>query len=146
MDSSTALATESTFSALPGDSALTTVRLLEKADGRIVVGLGSTNYQLHLTATAPIAAATGHRVRGVIGLKVWKVDRLVNTGNFIEPIYGRPRRVQGHVAGAIGNSLVVKCCGCLMRCDLPERYAAGDFQVGEPLGLDILPGATFEPA
>lgn len=131
------------------DQAIARVRLLEASDHQIVVGLAGTQYRLHLLVDQPIGQEIGKRLTGQIRCSVWKVD-FVNAGggSFIEPIYGRPRRVQGPVVHKLTdiNALVIDCCGCPVVGLLPERWKAAEIQIGTRVGLDVHDGARFEPA
>ncbi len=129
-------------------SNVTTLRLIEKTDSRIVAGIPGTNYQLHLNIGGPLPTEAGHRVKGIVTLNIYKVDRLQTSSNFIEPVLGRPRRVHGHVAGheAGGNAILLTSCGRTFRCVLPAAVEAASLPVGAAVGLDVLPGASFQPA
>lgn len=119
-----------------------------RKDDKVVVQIPGTNYQLHLKTTGPIEPTPQGRVRGVIHCPVWKVDFISAGGAFIDPVYGRPRRVQGHVIGALdtGNSIIVDVQNQPIVADLPERWQASDIAAGTKVGLDVYEGATFEPA
>ena len=122
--------------------------LKSQARGSLVLNIPGTDYQLHLRADEPVTASPQGRVRGVVRLPVWKVDTVTPGGAFIEPLLGRPRRVQGTVIGtlATGNSLIVEVCGQPLIGDLPARWNAASFIRGSRVGLDVKEGGTFEPA
>jgi hypothetical protein len=119
-----------------------------RKDDKVVVQIPGSNYQLHLKATGSVEPTPQGRVRGVIRCSVWKVDFVSDGGAFIEPVYGRPRRVQGHVIGALetGNSIIVDVQNQPIVADLPERWQASQIAAGTKVGLDVYEGATFEPA
>ena len=131
------------------DIAVARVRIDQVQDGRVVVGLVGTNYQLHLVPSAAIATPVGKRARGVIRADVWKVD-FVSTGGgaYVEPIIGTPRRIQGKVVGQGpgANSVVVDVSGTPFVGDLPARWPASQIKPGTRVGLDVHQGARFEPA
>jgi hypothetical protein len=89
-----------------------------------------------LTATGPVLKA-GERVSGRIVAPAWKVDRVEMGGNYVEPLVGRPRRMQGMVLAVDGakNELTVQV-GYEVTVKLPEKYRASDYQVGERVGWD----------
>jgi hypothetical protein len=126
---------------------LARVRLLDQQADRLIVGLPTTNYQLHLTSTADLRVEIGKRVIGRIRCKAWKLDYVSAGGSFIEPILGRPRRVQGRVIGSLGshNTLVVEVCGTPIVTELPDRWQADAIQIGTHVGVDVYDGATFHP-
>lgn len=129
------------------EQSIARVYLLESTPEKVVVQIPSTNYQLHLHCPAEPEVSPQGRTRGVIRCRVWKVDLVSPGGAFIEPIYGRPRRVQGrvteHVAGE--NALVVSVHGCPIVGHLSERWAASEIPIGTLVGLDCYEGASFEP-
>lgn len=130
------------------DQHVAKVRVESRTDDAIVVSITGTNYQLHLRPTAAVDTPAGKRTRGVIRTDVWKVDFVsAGGGAYVEPVYGRPRRVQGRVIGTGpgDNSIIVDVCGCPIVGDLPERWQASEMKPGTRVGLDVRQGATFEP-
>ena len=130
------------------ESHIARVRVVEKTDESIVVGITGTNYQIHLKPTAAVNTLVGKRAKGVIRTDVWKVDFVsAGGGAFVEPVYGRPRRVQGRVIGTGPgpNSVIVEVNGCPIIGDLPERWQAAEMKPGIRVGLEVHQGATFEP-
>ena len=121
--------------------------MIERTADAVVVGIDRTNYRLHLSCNGQISAGVGDRVRGVIRTKVWKVDFVSPGGAYIEPVYGRPRRIQGRVVASVadGNRVAVEVCGCRITGDLPERWPADQMQPGTLVALDIEEGAVFDP-
>lgn len=116
-------------------------------EGEVIVNLPGTNYQLHLKADAPVEPSPQGRVRGVVRCAAWKMDRVSAGGSYIEPVFGRPRRVQGPVLGSIAesNSVIVDIAGQPIVASLPERWDATELVEGERIGLDVCDGAAFEP-
>ncbi|QNN20777.1 hypothetical protein HED60_00340 [Planctomycetales bacterium ZRK34] len=119
-----------------------------RSDDKVVVQIPGTNYQLHLKTTGTVEPTPQGRVRGVIRCSVWKVDFVSAGGAYIEPVYGRPRRVQGHVIGSLesGNSIIVDVQNQPIVADLPDRWQASEIAEGTKVGLDVYEGATFEAA
>jgi len=103
----------------------------------------NTSYNLHLLPTSPIKAEPGDRIAGRIAARARRVDVLPSGGKYIEPVIGRPRRVQGRVIAHEGGALVVDA-GVPIHCTLTDqRQGAADFPVGEMVSFDVLEGATF---
>ncbi|MEX2672206.1 MAG: hypothetical protein WD294_08870 [Phycisphaeraceae bacterium] len=123
------------------------VYLLESTPEKVVIQIPSTNYQLHLRCPAEPEVSPQGRVRGIIHCNVWKVDLVSPGGAYIEPIYGRPRRVQGRVIGHVdgSNALVVSIRGCPIVADLTDHWVAKEIPTGTLVGLDVYEGASFEP-
>ena len=128
--------------------AVARVRLLGRTDQAITIGIRGTSYQITVRPTAPIAAEIGKRIRGVIRAPVWKLDRVSGGGGaYIEPVYGKPRRVQGYVIGATaeGNGVIVDVCEMPFIGELPDRWRAADLPVAAHVGLDLPEMPTFTP-
>jgi hypothetical protein len=125
-----------------------TLYLKRQEKGHAVLNIPGTAYELHLVADEPLTPTPQGRVRGVVRLPVWKADVVTAGGAFIEPVFGRPRRVQGTVVQVLpaSNSVVVDVCGQPIVGDLPARWDAAQFVIGTRVGLDLPKGGTFEPA
>ena len=110
-----------------------------------VLEVPNTSYQLHLVPTAPVNVAQGKRVVGVIRLQARRVDVVGTGGRYFEPVYGRPRRVQGTVVGvdASANSLTVNAGVPVVVTLTDERQQASSFAEGQLVSFDALDGATF---
>lgn len=117
-------------------------------NGVVTLRVAGSNYRNSFVIT-PEAAATLHagaRLRGRILAPAWKVDRVELGGNYVEPLFGRPRRMQGTILAVdtAANTLTVQV-GYEATCRLPDRYKAADFKVGERVGWDNIEIPTFEP-
>lgn len=119
-----------------------------RRDGRAIVFAPSgTNYELILEATtdADAPASVIDAVIRVAGRKVWTVP---SGGNFIEPIYGSPRRVQGRIKYIDETEMVVHA-GTSIVVKLPAdasaiEEASGPLSVGGMVNVVSLPGGTIE--
>jgi hypothetical protein len=89
----------------------------------------------------------GQRVRGTIHAPAWKVDRVELGGNYVEPLFGRPRRMQGTILSVdvARNELTVQV-GYEATVKLPAKYSAASYQVGERVGWDNIDVPSFEAA
>lgn len=114
----------------------------------IKLTFANTSYEMHLIPTGPITAEPGKRIIGTIRAKARRIDITETGGRFVEPVYGRPRRVQGTViaidAGA--NAVVVDATVTIHCAPTDARQRATDFQPGQFVGFDVLDGATFTQA
>ena len=90
--------------------------------------------------------APGHPVRGKILAPAWKAESVELGGNYVEPLYGRPRRMQGTILSidAASNELTVQV-GYEVTVKLPEKYKAESFAVGDRIGWDNIEIPTFTP-
>jgi hypothetical protein len=117
---------------------LTRGLVLEQSDGRAVIALPGSDYQLHLQIDRPIECTGQDEVRGCVAASALKVDRVHTGGLFIEPVYGRPRRIQGRVVAKdpTGNTLTIAGpCVVVVQLDVTQR--AGDFPLGELVGFNV---------
>jgi hypothetical protein len=124
--------------------------------GRIVFVPTGTNYQHHLEFADAGEGGSGlgglregSVVRGLVRLKARKVYTVVAGGNFVAPILGTPRTIQGEVVG-IGEGYVVVQAGAKFVVELPEETGAsvelghGAIEVGTRVNVVAMPGAWFE--
>jgi hypothetical protein len=119
--------------------------LAESADAKVVLVLPGTDYRLHLAVATPPPAKPGDRVTGRIFARARRVDVVGAGGRYIEPVYGRPRRVQGSVVATdrATNTIVVKAV-CPFTCELTAGQQAADFKVGQLVSFDVERGARWE--
>jgi hypothetical protein len=115
------------------------------AAATITLTVPNTNYQLRLVAAAPVTTGVGKRILGHIRARARRVDVVQTGGRYIDPVYGRPRRVQGSIVAVNeGRRSIVVDAGVPIECELTdERQKAGDFSVGQFVSFDVLEGATF---
>jgi hypothetical protein len=134
--------------AVPGTAGVARGRVSGKRDNLVVFAPHGTNYELHLVApdySGPVERL-GKGVVRVTARKVWTVP---SGGNFIAPIFGPPRIVQGRVRALDERTLVVQA-GTPVVVELPEDpsgidLANGPIVVGALVNVTALPGARFEP-
>jgi hypothetical protein len=107
-------------------------------EGMITVRVPGMNYQntFQLQPT-PSPLSVGDRIRATIHAPAWKVDRVDMGGNYVEPLYGRPRRMQGVIlsVNAAANELTVQVA-YEVTVKLPAKYNAADYQIGQRVGWD----------
>jgi hypothetical protein len=114
---------------------------------RVVFAPSNTNYELELLADTykgPLNVLTDGHVR-VQARKIWTVP---SGGNFISPVLGSPRTIQGRIRALRGRSLVVHA-GCPITVAFPSLesgidLANGPLQIGVMVNIVALPGARFE--
>jgi len=113
----------------------------------IVLDVPNTSYQLHLIPTAAPGVALGKRLIGVIRAQARRVDVVKSGGRFVEPVAGRPRRVQGIVVArdASSNTITVNAGVPLVLTLTDPRQRAEQFADGDFVSCDVLDGATFTP-
>lgn len=125
----------------------TTGRVIEQSEDALQLAIPGTDYRIHLKTDAVLPPSLGQRVTGVIRARAKRVDVMGTGGRFVEPVFGRPRRIQGRIVGGdlAGNRIFVHCGGPVFICELTDaRQNAANFAVGQIVGFDIEAGATFE--
>lgn len=123
----------------------TTGVLAEKSPEKIVLTIPGTDYQLHLVPEGSIDAGLNERVRGLIRANAKRVDVISAGGRYIEPVFGRPRRVQGRIIDGDLKAGTLTVLACVpMTVKLMDNQKAGDFAVGQMVSFDVEPGANFQ--
>jgi hypothetical protein len=103
----------------------------------------NTSYELHLLPTSPVTAGVSKRLIGTIRAQARRIDVVQSGGQYVEPVMGRPRRVQGTVIAIAGNAVVVDA-GVPIHCTPTDaRQQASQFAPGQFVSFDVLDGATF---
>jgi hypothetical protein len=109
-------------------------------------GVPNTSYELHLRPVGEIKAQPGKRLIGVIRGEARRIDIVTTGGRYVEPVMGRPRRVQGTVVRHEGGAIVVDA-GVAIHCTPTDsRQKAEDFAPGTMVSFDMLDGATIQQA
>jgi len=72
--------------------------------GYIVFSVPNSSYRLYLRPAGPLATPVGGRLVGVITATARRVDVVDTGGKYVEPVFGRPRRVQGKVVALDAGS------------------------------------------
>ena len=112
----------------------------------VQVRVPDTNYRLRLVPAQGLTLAVGDKVSGVIRAQALRMDVVPAGGRYIEPVQGRPRRVQGRVVGGNvpNNEVYLKAGpGVVVTPMAPQR--ASDFSIGQMVSFDVRDGATLEP-
>src|SRR4051812_16921232 len=65
--------------------------------GYIKVSFPNTSYELPLLPTGPINPPVGKKIIGTIHARARRIDETKTGGRFVEPVFGRPRRIQGTI-------------------------------------------------
>jgi hypothetical protein len=108
-----------------------------------------TNYEHHLQLRdKTIEPPIGSPVEILIRIEARKVYTVPSGGNFVSPIFGPPRIIQGRVLDASESRVVVRA-GANFLVQLPDDTRAidlnnGQIRVGAMINVVALPGATVE--
>jgi hypothetical protein len=105
----------------------------------------NTQYDLHLVPVGVVECAPEKRILGTIRAEARRVDNVRTGGRYVEPVIGRPRRVQGTVVAvdAPGNTLVVDAGMPVHLAVTAPGQKATEFSVGSLVSCDVMDGATF---
>ena len=122
-------------------------KIIDAKDGVIIFNPRGTTYQLHLKHTGeapPLGQPVDVVIRGT-ARKVWTVP---SGGNFITPIVGPSKIVQGRVKSVTDSELVVHA-GANFVIALPKAESTvdlpdGPITVGRMVNVTLLPGASAE--
>jgi hypothetical protein len=112
--------------------------------GYIKVSFPNTSYELHLIPVAPPRAGAGKKIMGLIRAKARRIDTVETGGRYVEPVFGRPRRVQGTVLSVSGEGVLVNAGVPIHITPTDPRQKASDFQPGQFISFDVMDGASFE--
>lgn len=118
-----------------------------QSEGSIVMRIPGTDYQLRLGVYKPVAVEIGKRLVGTIRATARKIDSVGSGGEYIEPVYGEPRRIQGSVLAIDGadQTIVVKAC-VPISVKVGAGQRADQFEAGQMVAFDVQSGTYFLPA
>ena len=124
-----------------------------RADGTLAFQPRGTQYELHLVADDDLEQRVGRPVKGLVSVRARKVYTVPSGGNFVVPIIGETRIVQGRVVdlwegGAFGTGQLLVQAGAMVLVDLPEDssavdLASGAIEQGALVNVVALPGARL---
>lgn len=120
----------------------------KRDDNTIVFNPVGTNYALHLQTSEPYAGPIDEPLDVLIRVNARKVYTVPSGGNFVSPIFGPPKTIQGRVRFVDGVFVVVHA-GTNFIVELPAAESAidlnsGAITVGSMLNVVAQPGATAE--
>ena len=113
----------------------------------VQVRVPGTDYRLRLVPAQGLSISKGDKIHGVIRAQALRMDVIPAGGRYIEPVQGRPRRLQGRVVGGNTslNEVYVKAGpGVVVTPMAPQR--ASDFSIGQMVSFDVREGSTLELA
>ncbi|MDZ4831560.1 MAG: hypothetical protein SGJ09_15345 [Phycisphaerae bacterium] len=116
-------------------------------DELIVLSIPSTAYRLHFKLAGRVTTVVGKRITGTIRGKAMRIHPASAGGQFIEPVDGHPRIVQGVVVtvDAAANRLLIDMAVPAWIV-VAEGQLASDFVVGQTVNMYVESGMTFTPA
>jgi len=113
-------------------------------DGLVTLKTPGNNYRSSFKLSGSVLLTPGQRVNGIIHAPAWKLDTVDFGGNYCEPLFGRPRRMQGTVVAnhPETNELTV-LTGYEVVVKLPSRYQAANYAPGTRVGWDNIEVPEF---
>lgn len=124
--------------------------LVDEHEGVIDLAIAGTDYRLELVVGSALNARANdmlnRRIRGVIRAQARRIDVVVTGGRYVEPVYGRPRRIQGSIVALdpSADTVTVQAHDALpIVCKTNGIQHATDFKIGQFVSFDVAPGATF---
>jgi len=118
----------------------------EQSDDQITLSIPHTDYQFQLTMSSDSGSAEiGEKVFGRIEAKAGgRIDVCQAGGNFIDPVYGRPRIMQGRVLSvSAGSDRLVIRAGVILHLTVKPPQRADQFEPGSTVRCAIERGAWF---
>ena len=118
-------------------------------DGRIVLRVPGTEYRLHLVLDAPsgsINTPVGKRIKGTIDARALRLHSFEGGGTFIEPVWGEPRIIAGHVLDhdTTGNRLLLQAAVPIW-VELESSQNPTEFPKHQMVTFYVESGTTFTP-
>lgn len=131
---------------ISADPAVCRARLEESGPEGFVISVPGTEYVLRLHLKGATSVAPGKRISGVITGSAQKVHRASAGGEFIEPVEGHPRIVQGRIreVDASANRVLLQAV-VPMWISLEAGQSARDFAAGDFVNFYMESGVTFAP-
>lgn len=105
----------------------------------------NTSYQISLSPEGEVVGEPGGRIVGTIHAQATRMDRITAGGRFVDPVFGRPRRVQGRVVAVNGetNEVIVSAGVPVHLHPTDKRQKATDYHEGDFVTCGVLDGAVF---
>ena len=106
-------------------------------DDQVTVLVPGTNYRSTFKYAGSAPLQVGQRVTAVVHAPALKIEVVSDGGNYVEPLFGRPRRMQGRVVEQHPKTseLLVQA-GYPVRVKLPHGQTVAEFPVGSRVGWD----------
>lgn len=116
-------------------------------EGHVTMAVPGTSYQLQLNVYQPVTTQVGKRLVGAIKANARRIDKTGSGGRYVEPVYGRPRRIQGSVISInpADQSITIDAGIPFNVKPTDPRQRFDQFQVGDFVATDLVNGATFTP-
>ena len=123
-------------------------KIVRVEDLFVVFRPADTNYEIKLATASKYDGPVDTLIEGLISASARKLWTIPSGGNFVAPIFGPPRIVQGRIKFLDQTSMVVQA-GVPIVVKLPAAdsaydLASGALSIGTLVNATIMPGASFE--
>jgi hypothetical protein len=125
-------------------------KVIRVEDAHVIFSPANTNYEIKLTTSGRYDGPVNVLIDGYVKAAARKVLTVPSGGNFVTPIFGPTRIVQGRIKYLDQTTIVVQA-GLPVIVTLPAADSAydltsGQLAVGVLVNATILPGASFQLA
>lgn len=123
-------------------------RVMGVSDDAVVFLPLNTNYELKLQTSEKYPGPVGERIEARIRVRARKLLTVTSGGNFIAPIFGPPRIIQGRIKYLDEREMVIQA-GAPILVELPMSDQAYDMErgplaIGQLVNVTALPDAKIE--
>ncbi len=132
------------------DSSISTTRgrIIQVHDDWVLFAPANSRYHLKLSTNGKYDGPVDALIEGSVQADARKLWTMASGGNFITPIQGPPRIVQGRIKFLDQQMMVVQC-GATVIVKLPAADSAldlnnGPLEAGGLVNATLMPGAKFE--
>jgi hypothetical protein len=117
-------------------------------DSMVVFNPVNTTYRMHLLVDGGYSGELNKPIQAIVRVTARKVYTVPSGGNFVVPIFGPPRILQGRVL-SVQDKVMMIHAGLPVMVDLPAAETAIDLDngyiaVGAMVNVTVLPGARFK--
>ncbi len=125
-------------------------KVIRVDDSAVVFVPSNSNYELKLVTAGKYDGPVGVVIEAIIQATARKLWTIGSGGNFVAPIFGPPRIVQGRIKYLDQTTMVVQA-GVPVGIKLPSAESAfdlsnGPLSVGSLVNATVLPGTAFQLA
>jgi hypothetical protein len=122
-------------------------KVIRVEDSFVIFSPANTNYEIKLATSAPYTGPMNTLVEALVHATCRKLWTVPSGGNFVTPIFGPTRILQGRIKFLDQTSMVVQA-GFPVIVKLPGSDSAydlntGAMSVGTLVNATIMPGASF---
>ena len=123
-------------------------KVIRIEEGFVIFSPANTNYQIKLVTASKYDGPLDTRIPCLIQASARKMWTVASGGNFISPIFGPPRIIQGRIKFLDQKSMVVQA-GVPVVVTLPNLDSAydltsGALSVGTLVNATVMPGESLQ--